>query len=84
MIEHLKHGGRYNGFLIAPRKQLAAFGISEHCISSAITEACNRGLVDCVRGKGRAPNRYALTWLRLGDGSEPSDRWRDYQLGQSA
>ena len=76
MIEHMTHGGRQNGFLVAPRKQLADFGIGAHFISAAIAEACSLGLVDCVRGKGRAPSRYALTWLRLSDGTAPGNRWQ--------
>src|SRR5690348_8134496 len=63
MLEHIAKGGKCNGELVAPRKQLTNFGISEHCISYAITEAEDLGLVDVVRGTGRAPSRYALTWL---------------------
>jgi hypothetical protein len=84
MIEHLDHGGQENGLLVAPRTQLAAFGMSKHCISAAITEAESLGLIDVIRGTGRAPNRYALTWLPLKGSTEPTNRWRHYQPGQGA
>jgi hypothetical protein len=84
MLEHLAHGGKHNGQLVAPRKQLADFGISEHCIGPAIAEAENLGLIDVIRGKGRAPNRYALTWLPLLGGIEPTNRWRHYLHGEAA
>jgi hypothetical protein len=76
MIEHMRQGGRANGFLLSPRRQLAAFGIGTHFISGAIAEAEGAGLVDCKRGLGRRPSTYSLTWLPLADGSEPTNRWR--------
>jgi len=78
MIEHMRHGGRRNGFLVAPRKQLHDFGISDHFVSVAIEDTERLGLVDCRRGVGRRPNLYSLTWLPLsGDGTEGSNRWRE-------
>jgi hypothetical protein len=74
MIEHLRHGGRRNGHLLAPRRQLEE-GISEHLVSGAIKEAEALGFVDCTRGVGRCPSVYTLTWLPLSDGSEPSNRY---------
>jgi hypothetical protein len=76
MLEHMRHGGRNNGFLTAPRKQLAEAGIHHDAVSRAINEAIALGLIDCIRGTGRAPNRYALTWLPLANGVEPTNRWR--------
>jgi hypothetical protein len=78
MLEHMAKGGKANGNLLAPRKQLTTFGIGARHISPAITEANDLGLIDVVRGRGRAPNRYALTWLPLQGGGEPSNRWRQY------
>jgi hypothetical protein len=75
MLEHLAGGGKRNGELVAPRKHLTVFGIGERHISPAIAEADNLGLIDVIRGKGRAPNRYALTWLPLKGGNEPTNRW---------
>jgi hypothetical protein len=73
MLEHLRHGGRQNGYLIAPRRHLAAFGIHVHFISTAIAEAERIGIVDCIRGQGRAPSRYTLTWLPRANGEEPTN-----------
>lgn len=76
MIEHMRHGGKENGRLLAPRRQLEAFGISSHLVSEAIAEVEKLGFVDVKRGEGRRPSTYALTWLPTGDGAEASNRWR--------
>lgn len=77
-IEHMAHGGRMNGKLKAPRRQLAAFGISNHLITKAIQEAERLGLIECFRSGMRRANTYALTWLPLHDGTPPSNRWRAF------
>jgi hypothetical protein len=79
LLEHMRHKGRANGDLIATKRQLAAFGISEHCIGGATGECDMLGLVDCKRGRGRRPSVYALTWLPLLDGTPPTNRWRIYR-----
>jgi len=79
MIENMRHGGKRNGQLVAPRKQLEQFGIGARHISAAIEEVERVGLVDCRRGAGRQPNTYTITWLPLGDGTAPTDRWRSYR-----
>jgi hypothetical protein len=76
MTEHMRQGGRQNGSLLAPRRQLWDFGISAHFVSGAIEETERAGLVDCKRGVGRRPSQYALTWLPMSDGSAASNRWR--------
>ena len=76
MLEHMRQGGKHNGFLLAPRRQLWDFGIGSHFVSGAIEESERAGLVECRRGTGRRPNYYALTWLAVADGSAPADRWR--------
>ena len=76
MIEHMKHGGKGNGRILAPRRQLEMFGIGAHHVSGAIEECERAGLVDCVRGVGRHPNVYSLTWLPLVGGAPASNRWR--------
>jgi hypothetical protein len=81
LIEHMRHGGKDNGRLVAPRRQLIAFGIHAHFVSAAIDEAERVGLIDCKRGIGRGPNVYGLTWLPRGPGEPPTDRWRH---GESA
>lgn len=73
--EHMAHGGQENGRLLAPRRQLEAWGIGARHVSSAIAEAEQRGLIDVERGVGRRPSAYALTWLQLAGGKEPSRRW---------
>ena len=75
LIEHMRHGGRENGKLLAPRRQLEKFGIGAHHVTGAIEECERVGLVDCQRGVGRRPSVYALTWLPRSDGSAPCNRW---------
>ena len=76
MIEHMRHWGKKNGLLLAPRQQLEQFGIGTRYISGAIEQAERLGLVDCRRGVGRSPSVYGLTWLPMSDGNQPSNRWR--------
>jgi hypothetical protein len=76
MLEHMRHGGKRNGFLVAPRRQLERAEIHAHLVSGAIDDAQRVGIIDCKRGIGRRPSYYALTWLPLSDGTEPSNRWR--------
>jgi hypothetical protein len=77
MIEHMRHGGKANGALLAPREQLKRFGIGARHVSAAIEEAETLGLVDCLRGVGRSPNAYALTWLpRVSQGGAQSAKIR--------
>jgi hypothetical protein len=78
MIEHMRHGGRANGQLLAPRRQLEDFGIGARHVSAAIEECEGAGLIECRRGVGRSPSLYALTWLPAGANNEPSNRWRRY------
>lgn len=77
MVEHMRRGGKANGALLAPRRQLErSGGIGSHHVSPAIEECIQAGFVDCRRGVGRHPSTYVLTWLPFGDGSAPSNRWR--------
>jgi len=76
MIEHMRHGGKANGKLLAPRRQLEALGMSAHSISGAINEAVALGFVDVKRGTGRRASTYALTWLQLHDGTKATNRWQ--------
>jgi len=78
LLEHLNNGGKDNGRLKAPRRQLELFGLGAHQISNAIEEAERVGLVDCKRPGERKANTYALTWLPLHDGTPASDRWRAF------
>lgn len=63
LLEHMSKGGKQNGYLLAPREQLEAFGIGHRHITAAIEEAKEAGLVNVKRGVGRRPSTYALTWL---------------------
>jgi hypothetical protein len=45
MIEHMSKGGRHNGKLKAPDRQLRAFGIDARYVADAIREAEELGLV---------------------------------------
>jgi len=69
MIEHMSHGGKRNGYLLAPREQLEEFGIGHRHITAAIEEAKAARLIDVKRGTGRRPSTFALTWLTVA-GSE--------------
>jgi hypothetical protein len=83
MIEHMRRGGRQNGNLKAPQRQLVAFGIRTHQLTAAILEAEECGLVECHRHGLRVATTYALTWLPLHDGTPASNAWRAYQPAPS-
>jgi hypothetical protein len=81
MIEHMRHGGKANGRLIAPWRQLCDFGIGDHFIGSAIEECDRVGLAFCRRGVGRAPTLFTLAWLQLANGDKPPDaKWQAFRL----
>jgi hypothetical protein len=84
MIEHMSKGGRANGNLKAPYRQLEQIGIGMRLIASAISETEEVGLVESHRGGMRTATTYTLTWLPLHDGTPPTDRWRPYQNAQLA
>jgi hypothetical protein len=83
MLEHMAHGGKQNGALIATRRQLEKFGLRRNSIASAICEAEELGLADCHRGARRVASTFTLTWLPHRDGSPPSNRWREYRVPAS-
>ncbi len=83
LLEHMAHGGKANGKLKAPRRQLWEFGISVRHVTAAINEAEEFGLVDCHRGGMRVATTYTVTWLPLHDGNAASNRWREYQSSLS-
>lgn len=63
MGEHMRHAGQRNGLLLAPRRQLETYGIAPRHVSAAIAETERAGLIVCIRGTGRRPSSYGLTWL---------------------
>ena len=68
MRELLCQGGKNNGKLKAPHRQLVAFGVSAGLVSSAIKELEAAGLVRCHRQGTKAPNLFQLTWLPCSEG----------------
>jgi hypothetical protein len=75
MREHMRHGGRDNGRLLAPRRQLERAGIGARHVSRAIEETASLGLVVVKLGGGRRPNHYALSWLPMFDGTQLERPW---------
>jgi hypothetical protein len=63
MREHLRHGGKDNGLLEAPHRQLVATGISAGLVASAILELEAAGLLRCNRRGSRISNLFELMWL---------------------
>ena len=67
--EHLRHGGKENGNLVAPYTQLQSYrdgggGIRTPEILPTIDRAQRLGLIRVTPGgHRRGPSRYALTWL---------------------
>ena len=79
LLEHMAHGGKHNGNLKAPRRQLEAFGVGARHLTDTIRETEELGLVDCHRGGMRVATAYALTWLPLHDGTPASNRWQAFR-----
>jgi hypothetical protein len=84
ILEHMRHGGKNNGRLLAPQRQLIAFGIHAHFVATAIKDAERVGVLDCKRGVGRRPSLYGLTWLPRAPGEPPTDRWRQCEAAAIA
>jgi hypothetical protein len=78
LLEHMKHGGRDNGRLKAPHRQLEEFGIGARYITEAKREAEELGLVDGYHRGLRMASTYALTWLPLHDGTPATNRWQTF------
>jgi hypothetical protein len=63
MREHLRQGGKNNGCLKAPHRQLVANGVSAGLVAGAIRELERVGLIRCYRRGPRTTNLFELTWL---------------------
>jgi hypothetical protein len=68
MAEHAGHGGRENGNLAAPYRQLEAWGVTSSDVRKGFEELFATGFVRVTRqglrqAGGGEPSRYALTWL---------------------
>lgn len=86
--EHCAHNGEENGNLVAPYRQLAAWGVTEDDIPHAFAELTITGWVEQTKQGFRIagspePSRFALTWLatgKPGPGQKPaSNKWRAVQ-----
>jgi hypothetical protein len=85
MLEHLRHGGRHNGKLVAPYTQLQTFGISNRTrVAQAIHEAEAAGLVDCHRSGMRTATTYTLNWLPRYDSAPPNGTWKTWRRPETA
>jgi hypothetical protein len=78
LLEHMAKGGKHNGKLKAPYRQLVAFGVGSRLIADHLREAEELGLIDCFKGGMRVATQYAIGWLPLHDGTPAADRWREY------
>jgi len=78
LLEHLRHAGQRNGHLLAPHRQLYAFGIGKNYVTAAIAQAEQLGLVACHRGGMRTATKYRLTWFESCDGKPATNEWRAY------
>jgi hypothetical protein len=82
--EHTLHGGRDNGNLVAPYKQLGAWGVTAADVRKGLAELYATGFVEQTycgerRGGISEASRYALTWLPTRAGTDlgmpPSHKW---------
>jgi hypothetical protein len=78
MLEHLAHGGKENGKLKAPYRQLTRAGIGARLIAETIREAEELGLVYVERQGLKVATLYALTWLATADKRAATNAWAAY------
>ena len=78
--DHMAHGGRENGNLMATYDQLVERGISRRLIPDAIAEAQFLGLIAVKRGGNwegsYQPSTYRLTWLKDHEGRPATNQWK--------
>jgi hypothetical protein len=79
LLEHMSNGGKENGRLKAPHRQLEAFGIAARLVAAAIRDAERLGLVACHRRGMKVASLYTITWLPHRDGSPATNRWQAYR-----
>lgn len=84
LFEHAEHGGKANGHLAAPYRQLVAWGLTRADIRKGLEELIVTGFVlQTVEGRfskgGTEAARYELTWLPTNaggpDDAPPSHAW---------
>lgn len=81
ICEHLSHGGRENGNLAAPYRQIEALGMSSRDTPKAFKMLRAYGFIKRVDSHGRLDGRmgmarYRLTFLPDMSGAHPTDEWR--------
>ncbi len=79
-IEHLKHGGAENGYLVVTYAQFIAHGVSRKAIRGALSAGVALGLLEVIQtvewiGELRPPNQYRITYLPAKDRRAPTDEW---------
>lgn len=80
-LEHMAHAGTENGQLLAPYKQLVAFGVSRRDICPGLDMLEAFGIIrrtergERLEGRPKA-SKYALTWLPTHDGAQPTEDYR--------
>lgn len=81
-LEHVRHGGKENGLLLAPHRQLQTVArISPKNIKTALEMLQAFGLVRLTSSGERLGGRpnaatYALTWLPTCDGLMPTEDYK--------
>jgi len=85
--EHLRAGGRENGYLLAPYAQVEQVGVSSRDVSSALRELQAFGIIRKTKegerlGGRRGASHYALTWLPTADGQWPTEDFRKVRWEQ--
>ena len=90
LIEHTAHGGQENGNLAVTYDDFERYGVRRKSIKGALQELVALGWIDVIssgragQGIGRAPGRYALTWLPTVDGAAGTNRWKTIQTKADA
>lgn len=81
IIEHFNHGRRENGNLRVAARQFHKWGVTKDCLTSAIRELEEKGLLVSARGEAKGVLMpafiYRLTFYATMD-SQPSNEWRNW------
>jgi DNA-binding HxlR family transcriptional regulator len=79
VIEHFSHGRRENGNLRVAARQFHKFGVTKDCLTPAIRELEEKGLLATERGEAKGvlmpPYVYRLTFYATPD-ELPTNEWR--------
>ncbi len=89
-IEHMSHAGTMNGELTVTYDDFENFGISRKAIKTALDTAEALGFIHVTfhgspsHGSAKRPSQYALSWLPMNDGSDPTNRWKAIKSKEQA